>query len=343
MLYRVVPIGPDGISDSRWQEYYELLLELKRRYRSTCRSASWDDHKQRMLSHMADDKHFHPALVYEKDRLVGWADFTARNIGTPNQVLWQVYDVLPHSIPDGMIRALARWTVEHMCQYGADTLYHMAWDARYWDIDEHWGGKQFSRSQEYVLHRSSADQVTIAELVAAISRNNPNLSMTFHEEIPDNLIDSCVQLLIEGFRDIPEESDSGMSFHTDRQEIRRVERWCQANGVLSLNCLLHDEKNHLIGLSESRTNLKQPGSVDQLMTTVRKSHRGRGLARWLKCAMFLELTRRLHDFERIVTWMRAINEPILHINAQLGFVPEREAREFKISRASIERYLDQNS
>ncbi len=343
MAFRIEAITSNSLSDAQWQEYYDLLLKLREQHKSSCRSASWSNLKQRVTSHLAEDEHFHPALVLEGDRMVGWIDFTARNVSTLNQVAWPAYDVLPSKIPETMIRAMAEWILVHLRNYDAASMYHMAWDPRFCAIDELWQGEQFSRSQEFVMHRSSADQETISRWVTEIPRHNPNLSLVLRDEIPDGLLDAYVRLLQEGMTDIPEEGDSGLPNHVDAEEIRRVQEWCQANGVLCLHGCLHDNNGTLVALTEASANLQRPEAVDQLMTTVTRSYRGRGLAKWLKGAMFLELERRLPEFERVVTWMRSINEPIQHINSRMGFEPEREAREFKISRTSLENYLDTSS
>lgn len=340
MVYWIIPIDDPGFDDARWQEYYELLLALQRKYNSTCRSASWNDLKQRSLSLQAEVPDFYLAVILEDDVIVGWIDFMARNTGTDEQMVYSSFNILPKKIPNKMVRTITAWTQSNLLRYEADVMFQMATDERYATIAERWGGKQFSRSQEYVLHRDKAKRSDMEAWIRDVSGTNQDLVMRFYVNLPDDLFDDYIELLEQAVEDIPEEEESGMSIKIDAEEVRLHNQWRQNNGIILHQAVVFNHDNQMVALTEASSNTKMPKMMDQMMTAVCRDYRGRGLAKWLKAAMFFELERQLPQFEKIATWMRTINEPMQHINAQMGFVPERLAREFKIPREGLRAYLD---
>ncbi|MFH1686890.1 MAG: hypothetical protein ABIE70_05140 [bacterium] len=340
MNYAIIPADA-GLSDGRWQEYYQLALDLERVYKENCRSASWQDLKQRMLSHQAEMPDHHSGIILEDDNIIGWIDFTARNVGTPDQVAFPRFNILPASIPDELVRLITTWILDHLRRYDAEIMFHVAWDERSVAIAENWGGRQFSRSEKFVLHRDRANRDQMEQYLGEASRTNDDLEMKFFVNLPDELFDDYIALLSEAMADIPEEEDSGMPKRVDVESVRRHNQWRRANDIDLHQAILFDHDNRMAGLTEVTVGARAPKLADQMMTAVARQYRGRGLAKWLKAAMFLELEKTRPKIEQTITWMRAINEPIQHINAWMGFELERLAREFRVPREGLETYLKQ--
>jgi hypothetical protein len=51
--------------------------------------------------------------------------------------------------------------------------------------------------------------------------------------------------------------------------------------------------------------------------------------------MYHKLRQDFPEFGRLVTAMRAVNKPIQHINAQMGFYKYRSGYEFRIHRKDL--------
>lgn len=340
MDYRIVIVNEQNFNDDLWQEYYNLLFELKQRYRSSYHSSSWEDLKQRTLSRRRVNRYCSSTVIIGGDKIVGWTCFNIRNEGTSDQSTWVAYDILPEKIPSSIITVITKWAYDHLCQHKAEYMYHMAVNNRYAEIDRLWGGKQFSCSKEYILRREGVSRATIEDWLTKIPAANPQLHLEFYDDIPKNSLDSYVALLEESIRDIPEEEESGMPFRFNIEEYRRHQKWMQKNSIKEYLAILMDQDGRVVGDTEVVVNLKTPEMVDQQITMVSRDHRECGLAKWLKAAMIVELEQLNPEYERIVTWMRTINEPIQHINSSLGFTSDRIAREFKITRKSLEEYLE---
>ncbi len=342
MGYSIQYVYESVFDDARWQEYYTLLGDLKTRYNSPFRSTSWKDLKKRFLSNKENNQYFHHAAVLDDGRMVGWVDIKVHNAHTQNQVIGLSYDIRPDPVPEEVISGMVGWIVEHLDRYKANTIYHMSVQDRYCDISEVWGGKQFSRAQEYVLHREDTDLAKMQSWAESCACDNPSLKIVFHNEVPDRLIEAYAQLNEEAMRDMPEEEESGIPNHFDVEEFLAHERWRKANGMIGYRAVLFDAQDNAIGISEVVANQQSPEVVDQLMTAVTSDCRGRGLAKWLKAAVLLELEQSQLEYKRVITWMRTINEPIQHINQQMGFVAGRTAREYNIPRAGLEKVLRQH-
>ena len=64
-----------------------------------------------------------------------------------------------------------------------------------------------------------------------------------------------------------------------------------------------------------------PWGLEQWDTAVDPDHRNKGLGRWLKAALFLEIAERYPEAQWIDTWNADSNEAMLSINIAMGFRP----------------------
>jgi len=71
------------------------------------------------------------------------------------------------------------------------------------------------------------------------------------------------------------------------------------------------------------------------MTGVAREFRGQGLAKWLKAAICYKVMRDYREYERVLTWMRSVNKPIQHINAERGFELKGQSAEYQAKRADL--------
>jgi hypothetical protein len=123
----------------------------------------------------------------------------------------------------------------------------------------------------------------------------------------------------------------------DPDEIRRQAQWRRENDNPAYFCLLFNEKSEMVAVSSVDINLNNTREIEQKMTGVARSYRGRGLAKWLKAAMFVKLHEEFPDNEVLTTFMRAVNDPILSINARMGFELEQQGFEFQLTRKNLEK------
>jgi mycothiol synthase len=95
-----------------------------------------------------------------------------------------------------------------------------------------------------------------------------------------------------------------------------------ARGVQNLTYVaVHKPTGQFAGFTNVKYQHLHPEQVWQHDTGVDPAHRNRGLGRWLKAAMALELRSTYPEVRRIDTHNAGSNVPMLNINIEMGFRP----------------------
>jgi hypothetical protein len=84
---------------------------------------------------------------------------------------------------------------------------------------------------------------------------------------------------------------------------------------------------------------QRPIRADQYDTVVVPEHRGYGVGRAIKARMLFELRSAVPSLQQVQTWNAAVNEPLLKVNAELGFIADREWLEFEAEVPDLARTL----
>ncbi|MBX6358084.1 MAG: GNAT family N-acetyltransferase [Micromonosporaceae bacterium] len=92
---------------------------------------------------------------------------------------------------------------------------------------------------------------------------------------------------------------------------------------------IHEATGAVAGLTEVVVPAQHPTRADQYDTIVVPAHRGYGVARAIKARMLFELRAAEPGLVDVQTWNAQVNEPLLKVNAELGFQPDREWREYE--------------
>jgi len=103
---------------------------------------------------------------------------------------------------------------------------------------------------------------------------------------------------------------------------------------------IHEQTGKIAGLTEVVIPAQHPTRADQYDTVVVPAHRGYGLGRALKARMLFELRSAEPALTEVQTWNAFENEPLLKVNADLGFVAERRWMEYGAEVADLARQLD---
>jgi GNAT superfamily N-acetyltransferase len=91
---------------------------------------------------------------------------------------------------------------------------------------------------------------------------------------------------------------------------------------------VHDQTGKVAGLTEVVVPAQRPTRADQYDTIEVPAHRGYGISRAIKARMLFELRAAEPHLLDVQTWNATENEPLLKVNAELGFKPDREWREY---------------
>lgn len=334
-MVTLVAVNSPGFTDGNWQQYFELRKSLNQRYASPLKLNSWRTLRQQALSGFESFPAYYHAVLKEEGRLVGWVDFFVRSAETPEAMAFPRMEALFDRIPRRVSNALAGWLVPLLDSHGLDRLYCMVWREAWSEVARSWGGHQFARCDEYVLRFSEAPRDLIQRWRKQGAEANPDLTLSFYDQIPQNRIDEYLALMQIGLEDMPEEEESGASNEWHREELEGYLKWLKDNHMVQFHVFLIDSEGGLVGLSDVSVDLDNPSRADQFMTAVARSHRGRRLANWMKAAMFEHLEQEVEGVESMRTIMRTINEPIQHLNEQMGFKIGRQGREFRVPREGL--------
>jgi len=92
---------------------------------------------------------------------------------------------------------------------------------------------------------------------------------------------------------------------------------------------IHEPTGKVAGLTEVVVPAQRPTRADQYDTVVVPKHRGYGLGRAIKARMLFELRSAEPCITEVQTWNAFENEPMLKVNSELGFQPDRQWSEYE--------------
>lgn len=92
---------------------------------------------------------------------------------------------------------------------------------------------------------------------------------------------------------------------------------------------IHKETGAVAGLTEVVVPAQHPTRADQYDTIVVPGHQGLRLDRVIKAQMLFELRSAETRLTEVQTWNTLQNDPMAHVNAELGFRPDRQWREYE--------------
>ncbi|MFZ5980163.1 MAG: hypothetical protein ACOYVF_05980 [Candidatus Zixiibacteriota bacterium] len=339
-MLKIVEIASIASADERWQAYHRLMAHLKKEFGSLYQMHNGEELKKSVLSFIAREQNYDRVLICENDRLVGWADTKVFNAGTPDELLSIRFDSVYDIFPVELSRVLAQYFYRGLLKYNIPHLFFISQDKRLIQIALGWGGRKMHRNDEYVLYRKRANIALMKSWLEEIPARNPDLKLRFFPETLEEYFEPFARVLSRCLNDMPQEGDDHITFLVSVEDLKGQVAWRRENGIPSYKYVLFDQRNEIIGLTMVEMRAKYPQEASQAMTGVLESYRGRGLAKWLKAAMFFKVGEDFPENVKITTMMRAVNLPMQHINLKMGYVLEREGMEMKVTGVSLAGFLN---
>ena len=93
---------------------------------------------------------------------------------------------------------------------------------------------------------------------------------------------------------------------------------------------IHERTGVVAGLTELVVPAQHPTRADQYDTIIVPAHNSYGLARAIKARMLLELRERQPQLCEVQTWHATDREQLQQVNKELGFLADREWREYEV-------------
>jgi hypothetical protein len=330
----IVKLCDPSVTDQQWQDYFGLLGGLHARHLSPFTNDSWQAHRERLMSLCRQNPHFHRYLIFdEDDQACGWVTVRVHNVGKEHQEIYMQADLYEEAIGAELAAAL-RPTLGQLIQvYGENNLLLFSTDGRSARLGELLEGQRLSGIDRFRLFREKANHDLMQRWRREIPAQYPELRMEIHPELPLDVMEDHCRLMEQFIHDMPAEEEATES-HFDPDEMRRRREWRLQNNVYLYSALLFDQ-DKLIGFSNAHVHGQDPSHVFQMMTGIVRPYRGRGLAKWLKAAMFGRVGEEFPGNVSFYTDMRSVNEPIRHINSLMGYEYESSGAEYRIKLDSL--------
>jgi GNAT superfamily N-acetyltransferase len=196
--------------------------------------------------------------------------------------------------------------------------------------------------KEYVETRSV---LTLAKLDwDALSRMAAGISTGYRVEYhpggpPESLLDAYAQAKLEAQSDDDELDLAPRS--SDPQRLRDSLDTLHRRGLKPYIVLaIHEATGVVAGLTEVVVPAQHPERADQYDTIVVRDHRGYGIDRAIKARMLFELRTAEPGLLEVQTWNAQHNESMLKVNAELGFLPDRDWFEYGADVAQLVQTLE---
>jgi|ERR1043165_3719864 RimJ/RimL family protein N-acetyltransferase len=135
--------------------------------------------------------------------------------------------------------------------------------------------------------------------------------------VPTEYLDSVVAIWNRGLRDIPNHQPEFTPYFTVEEELIKTEERLKAN-TLRPTFMLMNAANDICGFSNI-TIWQNNKTAAQALTWVAPELRNRGLGKYIKARMTMEVADKYPDIEKIATDCFVHNLPMRHINELAGF------------------------
>ncbi|MFI6075201.1 GNAT family N-acetyltransferase [Actinoplanes sp. NPDC051343] len=155
---------------------------------------------------------------------------------------------------------------------------------------------------------------------------------------PDEMLEAYAQAKLEA------EDDEDLDLaprSSDPQRLRDSLDTLHKRGLKPYIVLAtHESTGVVAGLTEVVVPAQHPERADQYDTIVVRDHRGYGIDRALKARMLFELKRAEPGLREVQTWNAHNNESMLKVNAELGYLPDRDWFEYGADVAQLVQSLE---
>ncbi|MHA1434045.1 MAG: GNAT family N-acetyltransferase [Candidatus Heimdallarchaeota archaeon] len=209
-----------------------------------------------------------------------------------------------------------------------------------WNFWEKTGAKLTNIMKESRLDLDSVDWTLINSWIKEGERRNPEVKIEQFYGVSEVNIEEYAEILTQLVSEMPtleEENEKAKEIITPQRFRDYVhfleEKTCKFFTIRSI-----EPDRKVSGLTEVYfSDISTPELVNQGLTGVKDIYRGKGLGKWLKAAMLCYIRENLPNAKYLITGNAEHNEPMLSINARLGFKPYREKRSYKFTIYKLKR------
>jgi len=340
-MWSVVSLLDSERDDDLWINYYDLMDILCREHGSDRVGGGWERMRERLISFRENLPMYDRWIVLDNDSPIAWEDFRIHKDAKGKPLAYTHMDALIDPVPPEIERMLADNLIGKFRKHECTLCFIMTTNERISRVANNWGAKPQSKIVRYRLRRSNANVDLMRGWIDTIPNKHPDIRIEFFKFIPDELLNYFCELYTRFIADMPGEVESEVEHAVSADEWRKRNEWRKKNNIQHYSYLMFD-RNELIGFTNAAIYAGDAVDIYQAMTGVLPEYRGRGLGKWLKAALYLKLIEDFPENETVTTDMRAVNEPIQRLNANMGYERVTEGGEFALRVEDLERYLSTN-
>jgi GNAT superfamily N-acetyltransferase len=215
---------------------------------------------------------------------------------------------------------LLPWIVQYAQTVGVSWV---QWDTNMesgFRFSEKIGATEAGRQQTNRLAVDQVDWALMQRWVNEGQAHNPDVELIRFVNLPaPSLLDSFCSLVTDINRLQPSDSVEGMSFTLTPEELVKAAKRLQEQNRERVILCTREPDTTLSGMTDMYTSKATPTYAKVSLTGVRREYQGRGLGKWLKAAMMMDMRERYPDVDVVETENFNNNRPMLSINQRMGF------------------------
>jgi RimJ/RimL family protein N-acetyltransferase len=209
------------------------------------------------------------------------------------------------------------------------------WDTKFesgFRFSQKLGATEAGRQRTNRLLVDQVDWPMIQRWAAEGQSRNPDTELIRLVNRPaPSLIEPLCSLITDINRLQPSDAVEGIDYTLTPEEFEKESRRLQARKIERVVLCTRETDNALSGMTDMYYRQAQPGQARISLTGVRREFQGRGLGKWLKAAMMLDLYDNYPAVNVVDTDNFNSNQPMLNINDRMGFKLLEQYIFYKIS------------
>jgi len=324
--FDVYPFDPHNLSEEGWESYFTLCAVIHNEVAN-------DPDDSPTPKELERRQILDPDPIWNFDRWLAWNADQSEVIGyaysrssTPedpayefNRQTAQVYvRVLPDARRQGVGTQLLKRVVENLNDPALKYIETYAMHPTGQAFSSALGGEVSLEAAVNRLKLSDVDWSMIEQWASEGPKRAPGVKIEMFERCPEELVADYCEIYTETVNQQPL-GQMGTREAVTPERLRRSERRRAQKGLNVLTMITSEPDGAISGLTETLKIKGEDSKIHQLLTGVRERYRNKGLGKWLKAEMLLEVRRRYPAVKAIYTGNANENAPMVSINQRLGF------------------------
>lgn len=218
----------------------------------------------------------------------------------------------------GVAQALLRTLLEAAVKQGATTIQGQAAHPAGHALCKHLGGTMAIEEAENRLKLAEVDWSMIQSWKAEGPARAPEVRIQSFTEAPEADLGAYTQVYTAVMNQQPMGKIENQMVITP-QSRRVQEQELKKKRIEWYTMISREPDGAISGLTEMYYSPDEPHRIFQGLTGVAERYRGRGLGKWLKAEMLLDVRKRYPNLKFVATGNADVNAPMLSINRRMGF------------------------